>query len=162
MNFPKGHCPVTAITPKGEVEFRPPRGFSARTLGRGCVALVATALFLALGILSPVNAWIAVIPGLVAAGLFVDYAFQRRFRTRLTAQGIEARGYRTSFVPWASVRDVETVSFNQVAAVPVKGSRLTGQRASGGGRKNRKVAEIRVQNSRGHWLKLKTPVVTGE
>jgi hypothetical protein len=144
-----------------DIEFRPARGFRISVLVRACVALVLAAIFLTLTEVSPAYGLIAVFPGFVAACLLVSYASSRRFRTRLTAQGIESRRYRTRFVPWGSVRNIETVSWERIADVPVIGNRAAGRPASRRGGANRKVATVRIQKADGHWLELAVPVVTG-
>jgi hypothetical protein len=41
----------------------------------------------------------------------VAYIWRRRFRTRLTTQGVEIRGYFNHFVPWSDVRGFEVGGF---------------------------------------------------
>jgi hypothetical protein len=144
-----------------DLEFRPGRGFNTGIVLRACTALAFTAIFLILASFSPAYGLIALFPGLTALGLLVNYACRRRFRTRLTAQGIESRRYRTIFVPWDTVRNIEIVDFARIANVPVTGSKLTGRPASRRGGVNRKIAVVRIQKPNGHWLELAVPVVTG-
>jgi hypothetical protein len=146
-----------------DVEFRPGGGFSTPSLVRGCVALVFTAVLLTVGLGTTAAglAWLAAIPGAAAVLLLTNYFVRRGYRTRLSPQGIEMRGWRTRSVPWTGIRDIQTVTFGRIASVPVMGSRRTGGRASRQGGANRKVATVRIQNSHGHWIELPAPIVTG-
>jgi len=102
-----------------DVEFRLGRGYRTRSLTRGCVALVlAAALYAACLHISALR-WLAILPLACAAGSFAVYAWRGQFSTRLTPVGIEIRRYRRRLVPWQAIRDIETISYDRVADVPV-------------------------------------------
>jgi hypothetical protein len=87
----------------------------------------------------------------------VEFRFGRG-STRLTARGIEIRRYRRKLVPWQAIRDIETVSFDRVADVPVANVRTRIQ--SPRGRGPRTVAAVQIVRTSGHRIRLPAPLVT--
>ena len=77
-----------------DVEFRLGRGYRARPLTQGCIALVLAAALYAAGLHTPALQWLAVFPLAYTAGGFAIYTQRRWLSTRLTPQGIEIRRYR--------------------------------------------------------------------
>jgi hypothetical protein len=104
--------------------------------------------------------------GVSYAGFFV---WQRRFSTRLTADGIEVQGYVRHFVPWSEVTDIvvggspapagrQTPITGKPWDSPVRQPRSPGVADFGGSR--RKLATVRVARSHGRSVILHAPVVT--
>jgi len=88
-----------------------------------------------------------------------DVEFRRGLgSTRLTARGIEIRRYRRKLVPWQAIRDVETISYDRVADVPVANERTRIQ--SPRGRGPRTVAAVQIVRTSGHRIRLPAPLVT--
>jgi hypothetical protein len=81
-----------------------------------------------------------------------------RGSTRLTARGIEIRRYRRTLVPWQAIRDIETISFDRVADVPIANNRTRIQ--SPRGRGPRTVAAVQIVRTSGHRIQLPAPLVT--
>jgi hypothetical protein len=98
---------MTAPTPDmsgREVVFTLDRGFRKPLVQRGVFALVLAGLAAAAGTALGTPMFIvAALCGLAAAGYAVTYAWQGRFRTVLTPEGVRARGYVNHFVPWPAV-----------------------------------------------------------
>ena len=141
-----------------EVEFRLGRGSRARPLAQACLALVLAAVLFAAGLHTSALQWLAVFPLAYAAGSFATYAQRRRVSTRLTARGIEIRRYRRRLVPWQAIRDIETISYNRVADVPVANARTRIE--SSRGRGPRIVAAVQIVRTSGHRIQLPAPLVT--
>jgi hypothetical protein len=80
--------------------------------------------------------------------------------TRLTARGIEIRRYRRKLVPWQAIRDIETISFDRVADVPVANVGTRSQSPSPRGRGPRTVAAVQIVRTSGHRIRLPAPRVT--
>jgi hypothetical protein len=114
-----------------EVVFTLDRGFRKPLVGRGIAALIATVpglllVLLAAGAFSAfVWCWV-VVTGVVTLDYAVRYLWVGRFRTRLSAEGIEIRGYFNHFVPWAEVTGVEVTGY----AVPTRTAPTSSQRAA--------------------------------
>jgi hypothetical protein len=88
-----------------------------------------------------------------------DVEFRRGLgSTRLTARGIEIRRYRRKLVPWQAIRDIETISYDRVADVPVADERTRIQ--SPRGRGPRTVAAVQIVRTSGHRIRLPAPLVT--
>jgi Bacterial PH domain len=88
-----------------------------------------------------------------------DVEFRRGHgSTRLTARGIEIRRYRRKLVPWEAIRDIETISYDRVADVPVANERTRIQ--SPRGRGPRTVAAVQIVRTSGHRIQLPAPLVT--
>jgi hypothetical protein len=157
-----------------DVEFRLGRGYRAWPLAGGCVALVLAVTLYAAGLhMSVLPApswpspgapgerlqWLAIFPLAYAAGSFVVYAWRGQLSTRLTVRGIEIRRYRRRLVPWQAIRDIETISYDRVADVPVANVRI--RTVSTRGRGPRTVAAVQIVRSSGHRIRLPAPLVTG-
>ncbi len=141
-----------------DIEYRPQRGIGTPALLRACFAIVVAAILLSLGLQSRAAVYLAAFPAALAVAWFAGYAVQRRYRTRLTATGIETRRVRTRSIPWTQIRDVEVVKLARVAQVRVVGNRRAGRYGSRSGGGARKVASIRVQQANGRWRELPMPV----
>jgi hypothetical protein len=146
------------ITQVEDVEYRPQRSAGTFTLLRACIAAAVAVLLQSLGFRQ--TTYIMLLPAVLAIAWFADYAVKRRLRARLTETGIESRRLRTTFIPWAQIRDVQVVG----AAVLGDGAVVLGNGAAGswGGRSergSRKAATVRVQQADGSWLELAMPVV---
>jgi hypothetical protein len=98
---------MTAATPGSsgrEVVFTLDGGFRRPLVQRGTLALVLAGLAAVVGtVLGTPMFILAVLCGLAAAGYAVAYAWQGRFRTVLTPEGVSVRGYVNHFVPWSAV-----------------------------------------------------------
>ncbi len=154
-----------------DVVFTPGRGYRAPVVRRGAVSLTVAgllALLAGFGVLTVVTGPVAAAFALAALAEAVLYLGQGRFRTRLTATGIEARGYRTRTIPWSEVTGLnvgghELTSARQLGVTgqpwnsPVRqpGSYL----APEGGYRAR-LATIRVIRRHGRPVLLPAPVVT--
>jgi hypothetical protein len=141
-----------------DVEFRLGRGFRTRPLAQGCIALVAAAALFAAGLHMPTLQWLAVFPVAYAAGSFAVCAWRAHVSTRLTARGIEIRRYRRRLVPWQAIRNIETISSDHVADVPVANNYTRTE--SPRGRGPRTVATVRIVRTSGHRIQLPAPLVT--
>jgi hypothetical protein len=153
-----------------DIEFRLARGYRTRLLVQGGVALVlAAALYAARlhrfvhpsphGGPSEIRSqWLAIVPLVYAAGSFAVYAWRGQLSARLTARGIEIRRYRRRLVPWQAIRDIETISYDRVACVPVANNRT--RTVSPRDRGPRTVAAVQIVRTGGHRIKLPAPLVT--
>lgn len=149
------------------------RGYRVPLLRRGAVALVfagAAALLASSGFV-PLLTWAAAAAfgaATLCQGLL--YLWQGRFRTRLCAQGIQARGYFDHFIPWSDVISIDAggVSAADSEAAPITGapwdsaakqplSRVV-YRSEGGYRA--RLAAVRVTQRSGRSLLLRAPLVT--
>ena len=142
----------------GDVEFRLGRGYRTRPLALGCLALVLAAALFAAGLHMPALQWLAVFPLAYAAGSFAICARNSHVSTRLTAQGIEIRRYRRRLVPWQAIGNIETISSDRVADVPV--ANYPSRVESPGGPGPRTVAAVRIVRTNGHRIHLPAPLVT--
>jgi hypothetical protein len=97
-----------------DVVFALDRRYRAPLITRGAAALVLAGLAAAIASGIAVDAaWgFAAAFGAVALCYAVRYAWASRFRTRLSAEGIEARGYFNHFVRWPDVTGIEATGFN--------------------------------------------------
>lgn len=139
---------------------------------RGAVSASVAALLALLagfGVLTVVTGPVAAAFAVAALAQAVLYLGQGRFRTRLSAHGIEARGYRTRLIPWSEVAGLDVAGYpmtdaRQLAITgqpwnsPVKQplSRLADP--ASGYRAN--LATIRVTRRHGRSVLLRVPVVT--
>jgi hypothetical protein len=78
-----------------------------------------------------------------------------KFATRVSADGLEIRGYTGRRVAWSEIKEIQVVDFERVGQVRVRGRT---RNPSGGGGK--KVAFIRIVRHSGRSLDLKAPLVT--
>jgi hypothetical protein len=156
-----------------DVVFTPGRGYRAPLLRRAGILLMLTAIaaFLAASGVVPPLAWAAtVLLGAAALSQGTIYLWQGRFRTRLSATGIDAHGYFGHFIPWSEVTGLDiggfTVPDAEAAAItgtpwnsPVTQplSRATFNSEAG---YRGKLATIRVARRNGRSVLLRAPLVT--
>ncbi len=156
-----------------DVVFTPGRGYRAPLRRRAAILLVLTAIlaFLAASGVVPPLAWAAT--ALCGAATLVQgtlYIWQGRFRTRLSATGIEAQGYFGHFIPWSEVTGLDVGGFNvpnaEAAAItgtpwnsPVSQPMSRATFSSDGGYRG-KLATIRVTRRNGRSVLLRAPLVT--
>jgi hypothetical protein len=166
----------------GEVVFRLDRGFRRPLLTHGSGVLAVAVLVAVVAAVVPgsgsLHAFLWSLASVIAAvGLCyaVRYVWVGRFRTRLSPQGIEIRGYFGHFVPWSDVTGVEVTTPEATGEVLHSGTRgvratevdpsgqpqlvdqLAGQGDSGF---RAKLATVRVARAHGHRLLLRAPLVT--
>jgi hypothetical protein len=141
-----------------DVEFRLGRGYRTLPLVQGCFTLVIAAALYAGGIHMPALQGLAVFPLAYAAGCFTFCAWRSHVSTRLTARGIEIRRFRCRFVPWETIRGIETIGYGRVGDVPVANVRT--RVASPGGRGPGTVAAVQIVRISGHRIRLPAPLVT--
>lgn len=157
----------------GDVVFTLGRGYRAPLLRRGAVAVTlgGIAAVLAGSGFVPLITWVAAV--VFGAGALLEavlYVWQGRFRTRLTARGIEARGYFDHFIPWSEVTGIEAggTAIPDAEPAPLAGrpwdsparqplSRLT-HPYEGGYRGQ--LASVRVIRRRDRGVLLRAPLVT--
>jgi hypothetical protein len=154
-----------------DVVFTPGRGYRAPVVRRGAVSLTVAgllALLAGFGVLTVVTGPVAAAFALAALAQAVLFRGQGRFRTRLTATGIEARGYRTRTIPWSEVAGLDVAGHELTDARQLG---ITGQPwnspvqrpgswlAPSGGYRAR-MATIRVIRRHGRPVLLHAPVVT--
>jgi hypothetical protein len=168
---------MTAQTPGlsgREVVFTLDRGFRKPLLQRGVFALVLAGLAAAVGtVLGTPMFIVAALCGLAAAGYAVAYAWQGRFRTVLTPEGIRVRGYFNHFVPWSAVAGF-TVRRHGAAAALAEGSGESPappmevfRTTRGAGRNVKRngppplLISVQVVRTNGHRRTLRAPAVTG-
>jgi hypothetical protein len=155
-----------------EVVFTPGRGYRVPVARRGTLSLVLAALaalLAGLGVLTVVTAPVAVAFAAAALAQGVLFVLQGRFRTRLSIEGIEARGYRTHTIPWPEVAGLDVAGYELTDARQLA---ITGQPwnspvqrpmarlADRGTGYQGKLATIRVIRRHGHSVLLRVPVVT--
>ncbi len=183
-NFPAhfgavGDTGMTGVAASPEVlaEYRLPRQYRRPFLSRFIVAGVFTGLF-AFAAAEGANPGFLAVGGLVGIGAVYNgamYIWRARFRTRVTAQGIEIHGYFNHFVPWRDVKAVHEEGYGDSqpldAGYDVRsawsglGSRSSPYRRGGGamgsttGRRAR-LGVIRIARYRGKGVMLRAPLVT--
>jgi Bacterial PH domain len=141
-----------------DVEFRLGRGYFARPLAKGCLALVIAAVLYVADFHAPALQFLAIFPLAFAAGSLAVCAWRGHLRTRLTPQGIEVRRYHRKLVPWQDIRNIETISYSHVGDVPVANPRT--RIASPRGRGPNTVAAVQIVRTSGHRIRLPAPLVT--
>jgi hypothetical protein len=115
-----------------EVVFTLDRGFRKPLVGRGITTLIFAIIALVAAVTGvPVlvtGFWlvVAAVLGAFTLDYAVRYLWVGRFRTRLSTEGIEIRGYFNHFVPWAEVAGVEVTGY----AVPTRTAPTSSQRAA--------------------------------
>jgi Bacterial PH domain len=165
-----------------DVVFTLDRGYRKPLVRRCAVSLVFAAVFAfcaSNGIAAVVTWVLAAVFGAAALLYATRYAWTGRFRTRLSAEGIEIRGYLNHFVPWADVAGLDTAGYNApkrslTPATPYltpsgavntgydtvrRGRRRAGRLSSTAGYRSR-LATVRVTRTSGHSLLLRAPLVT--
>jgi hypothetical protein len=115
---------------------------------------------------------VAALCGLAAAGYAVAYAWQGRFRTVLTPEGVSVRGYFNHFVPWSAVAGFAVRHHGAASSPPDDGEDpappmavyRSSMRALGGTRRTGPaplLITVQVVRANGHRLTLRAPAVTG-
>jgi len=141
-----------------DVDFRLGRGYFARPLAQGCIALVLAAVLYIADSHAPALQVLAIFPLAFAAGSLAVCAWRGHLRTRLTSQGIEIRRFHRKLVPWQAIRNIETISYGRVDDVPVANPRT--RIASDRGPGPRTVAAVQLVRTSGHRIRLPAPLVT--
>jgi hypothetical protein len=156
-----------------DVVFTLGRGYRGPLVRRGAIALVVAAIavvFATAGFVPQVGWSVAALCAAFACSQAVLYLWHGRFRTRLSAQGIEARGYFDHFIPWTEVTGVQV---QQASAGPAEVPAIAGKpwdspaaqplsrvRLDSEGGYRAKLATVRVTR-RGHQpVTLRAPLVT--
>jgi hypothetical protein len=109
--------------------------------------------------------------GPVATYYGVVYLWRDRFRTRLTTQGIEIRGYFNHFVPWREVKAITEDGYGSsqpldadydIRLVSPRGApyRRSGGRAGATMGRRAKLGVVRVVRFRGKSMMVRAPLVT--
>jgi hypothetical protein len=156
-----------------DVVFAPGRGYRAPLLRRAGIFLVLAVIAAVLAGVGfvPQLAWAATaVFGAAAAAQGTLYIWQGRFRTRLSARGIDARGYFGHFIPWSEVTGLDIGGFAAPDAgtpaitgtpwnSPVEQPLSRAMFTSEGGYRG-KLATIRVARRNGRSVLLRAPVVT--
>jgi Bacterial PH domain len=163
---PMGSAPPD-IGPELEYRLSPQYRRPARTHFLFMAALTVVCVVTRLQVLDGA----AIVTGALTIFFAVSYAWRGRFRTRVTSQGIEARGYFNHFVPWEQVRDVEVTEFGpdrvQLGEGPdaphytrlrLTGASVSSIRSPGGGMS--RLASISVVRADGSKLLLRAPLVS--
>jgi hypothetical protein len=136
-------------------EHRRPYGMRAI----GCLVVAVLFGFAAVAALA-----IAVVPAvlflLAAVVAGVRWYGRLTFATRVSADGIEVRGYRAKHVPWADVKGIEVHDYVRAARVGVRNGPAGRSRSGSGGHK--KEAVVKVSLHSGRVLELRAPMVTRE
>jgi hypothetical protein len=164
-----------------DVTFTLDRGYRKPLVRRCAVSLVFAIIFaFCASAIAPSLMWaLAAVFGAAALLYATRYVWAGRFRTRLSAEGIEIRGYFNHRVPWSNVAGFETGGYNApkrslTPATPyLKPSdaidtsyatvRLRRMRAGHGNSTagyRARLATVRVNRTRGHSLLLRAPLVT--
>jgi hypothetical protein len=167
---------MTAATPgsSGREVFTLDRGFRRPLMQRGALALVLAGLAALVGtVLGTPMFIVAVLCGLAAAGFAVAYAWQGRFRTVLTPEGVSVRGYLSHFVPWSAVAGFAVRRHGAASSLPDGGGESSAlstdlyppsMRGLGGRRRTGPsplLITVQVVRTNGHRLTLRAPAVTG-
>jgi hypothetical protein len=165
-----------------EVVFRLNRGFRRPLVTRGSTMLavaVLAAVVAGLGLVPALASVVAAAFAVLALGYAARYVWAGRFRTRLSPEGIEIRGYFDHFVPWADVTGFEVTGAEATGLILSGGGgrlglsvtkadppgqsqlpqRLADQSGSASGFRS-KLATVRVARAHGHQLLLRAPLVT--
>jgi hypothetical protein len=165
-----------------DISFTLDRGYRKPLARRFAVSVVFAAIFAfcaSTGIAAAFMWALAAVFGAAALLYATRYVWAGRFRTRLSAEGIEIRGYFNHRVPWSNVAGFETGGYNapkrsltpaspylnpsggidtSYATVRLRRMRA-GQGNSTAGYRAR-LATVRVNRTRGHSLLLRAPLVT--
>jgi hypothetical protein len=179
-------APLSGDAETGEdVIFTLERGYRTAYLRRGVAMLIVAALcgfaavnsgFIAFG--ATVAAALLGIGGLHSLG---KYFWSLRFRTRLSPEGIEARGYLKHFVRWSDIVGIESRGYELPGHQPLNPPYMTpsgridrGYASVGAGRSGyvrarrsgsmggirARLYTVRIKRSHGRRLVLPAPVVT--
>lgn len=90
-----------------DIVYTLPAAFRRPILVRFVLLLTVTALLFGSGRGAGLTSLLALAIAPLAACYGLTYLWRGRFRTRVTAEGIEIRGYFNHFVPWEEVRGIE-------------------------------------------------------
>jgi hypothetical protein len=114
-----------------------------------------------------------IIAGLVGvAALYngIAYTWRGRFRTRVTRDGIEVRGYFNHFVPWSEIKAVREEGYGESHPLVEGyydrqyrhggGSRSGGSRSGGTTGRRARLGVVRIFRVRGKSIILRAPLVT--
>jgi hypothetical protein len=143
-----------------DVEFRPGPGMRSRQLWSGAIALIIAIVLIVLTLHAFVLLrWLFVIPLGYAVVRLTSYAWRGRFRTRLTAQGIDVHSFLHRFVPWDTIRDIEAYNIQRVTDIPVANPNIQG-RYSSRERPRRKRAFVQVVRANGRIVELPAPLLS--
>jgi hypothetical protein len=165
-----------------DVVFSLDRGYRRPLMTRGSTILVITvlaAVVAVLGLVPDFAGGVAAALGALALCYAARYLWVGRFRTRLSAEGIEIRGYFNHRVPWSDVTGIEVTSAEATglilsgpggrrsmhvtevdpSAQAQLSERVVSQGDSASGFRSR-LATVRVTRTRGHSLLLRAPLVT--
>jgi hypothetical protein len=154
-----------ATAPGVLAEYRLDARYRRPFLGRFVLACIFTALSAFLVATSPHLDYdlIASLVGIAALYNGIAYAWRGRFRTRVTRDGIEIRGYFNHFVPWSDVRAVLEEGYGDSQPM-VEGfyDRRYGRGSRSGGTTGRRarLGVIRVVRYHGKGMMLRAPLVT--
>jgi hypothetical protein len=172
-----------------DVVFRLDRGFRRPLATRGSTALAVAALaavVATLGVIPAFATGVAAAFAALALGYAVRYMWVGRFRTRLSAEGIDIHGYFDHFVSWREVTGFDVAGFSlparaRIPAEPYQagsGAVTTGydsvrpgagqlqwqwnmvSQAESTSGYRAKLATVRVNRAHGHQLLLRAPLVT--
>lgn len=161
-----------ALLAGNDVEYRLSRQFRQPILSRLIVSAILTAVMATVIAtpLRPLAYFVGSITGAMAVGCGVLYLWRGRFRTKVTARGIQIRGYFTHFVPWQEVRGIEvggygspTMRLDDTLRPAVRMVRRPGYRSSGGSTSGKmaRLATVKVVRTNGRKILLRAPLVTG-
>ena len=143
-----------------DVEFRPGPGLRSRQLWSGVIALVVAIVLVVLSWNANVLLkWLFVLPLGYAVIRLTSYVLRGRFRTRLTAQGIDVHGFLHRFVPWDAISDIEAYNIQRVTDIPVANPNIQGRYTSKE-RPRRKRAFVQVVRRNGRIVELPAPLLS--
>jgi len=108
------------VLPGNELIFKRSRSSRKYLMTRAVSGLILAGIVAAAGVsLRPhILVIAAYLIGLVAAGNAAVYAVQGLFRTAVTNQGIEVRGYVRRVIPWSEVRAFRVKGLDQAELLP--------------------------------------------
>jgi hypothetical protein len=111
--------PVPGL-PGSELVFKRPPSGRTYLLKRAVTAMIFACLAVLVGeSLQPhVLVFAGYVLGLVAVGNAAAYALEGLFRTVVTSEGIEVRGYVHRVIPWSEVRAFRVRGLNQAGILP--------------------------------------------
>jgi hypothetical protein len=156
-----GNLPNVKVHKGRDVIFTMPRRYRWPLIQRGAIFALITAVDLLPGrhiLLLEAAVWFA---GPIALAYLVTYVWRGRFRTTVTPDGIQIRGYLTHFVRWQDVRAIEVRSNGPDRrtdrAIEATGPYQSGLVATSG--KMARLAAAYVLRQHGRTLLLRAPLV---
>jgi hypothetical protein len=111
------------------------------------------------GVLPP----LLVLASAAAAYNGIAFLWRGRFRTRLTTQGVEVRGYFNHFVPWSDISGFEVGGYGESASLGTSFDRRVGRRyskASPTSGVRARLGTVHVVLTSGRRMMLRAPLVT--